>query len=258
MSYKSFEQSQESHTTPSLQISGKVLGELAQPNFCEKCFWIKFQMRQSIPYAIFPGIFSSIDSFTKKSIHAFMDSHKTPPEFLSELGAISQYIDPPHNSKFRYHDQYTNILLTGEADGIFQLTDGSLLIVDYKTAKYTDNQEEMLPTYFAQLNSYALIAEHLGLGKVSKLALIYMEPMTNCPTGMDRFCLEDSLQMHFYPKILPVEHDSKLVPQLLQQAASILKSTVPLEQNLACKNCKKTHHFISLLSQLEVDNVAIA
>ncbi len=52
-----------------LRISAKTLGELALPGFCLRCFWLKLHARQ-LPFQIFPGIFSSIDAYTKRVVHA--------------------------------------------------------------------------------------------------------------------------------------------------------------------------------------------
>ena len=45
-----------------LRISAKSLGELALPDFCPRCFWLKTKARGKLPFQIFPGIFSSIDA----------------------------------------------------------------------------------------------------------------------------------------------------------------------------------------------------
>ena len=48
-----------------LRISAKNLGELAKPDFCPRCFWLRTHAKR-LPYQIFPGIFSSIDAYTKR------------------------------------------------------------------------------------------------------------------------------------------------------------------------------------------------
>ncbi len=45
-----------------ITISAKNLGALAMRNFCPRYFWIGMHMDR-LPYQIFPGIFSSIDSY---------------------------------------------------------------------------------------------------------------------------------------------------------------------------------------------------
>jgi hypothetical protein len=51
--------------TTQIRISAKNLGELAMPSFCPRCFWLKLRLNNRLPFQIFPGIFSSIDSYTK-------------------------------------------------------------------------------------------------------------------------------------------------------------------------------------------------
>ena len=97
-----------------IRISAKVLGEVALPNFCPRCFWIKLKMGNRLPYQVFPGIFSSIDSYSKRVVHSWFDNHQVPPVWLGGLGEIVDYLPPPHHSKF---------LLTGSPDGVFIRSD---------------------------------------------------------------------------------------------------------------------------------------
>ena len=134
------------------RISGKDLGALALPDACPRCFWIRRRAGGKLPFQIFPGIFSSIDAYTKRAVHGWFDVHGCAPPWLSELGELSGYVNPPSSSKFQLLDPGTNILLTGIADGILVRPDGSHVIVDYKTAKFTGNQEALFPMYETQLN----------------------------------------------------------------------------------------------------------
>ncbi len=77
------------------QISGKDLGDLAKPTFCPRCFWVKRKAPEGLPFQIFPGIFSSIDSYTKKVVHHLIDKHGRLPPSLAELGPVVSYKDPP-------------------------------------------------------------------------------------------------------------------------------------------------------------------
>jgi hypothetical protein len=146
-----------------IRISAKNLGALAMPNFCPRCFWLKLRIENKLPFQTFPGIFSSIDSYTKNIVHGWFDTHGCCPSWLSELGDIKGYINPPHFSKFQIVDVENNVLLTDGPDAVFVKTDNSYVIGDYKTAKFTNNQDALLPMYEVQLNSYALIGEQCGL-----------------------------------------------------------------------------------------------
>jgi hypothetical protein len=44
-----------------------------------------------VPFAIFPGIFSSIDAYTKHVVQHYFDTHGRPPPWLVGLGPIAGY-----------------------------------------------------------------------------------------------------------------------------------------------------------------------
>ena len=119
-----------------LVISAKSLGEFARANPCPRCRWLAHHARP-LPYQTFPGIFSSIDRYNKRIVHAYMDRERRLPRWLASLGHSDKYIDPPSYRTFSIRDPSTGAMLRGQADGIFRMADGSCTIVDYKTSKYT-------------------------------------------------------------------------------------------------------------------------
>jgi hypothetical protein len=129
-----------------ITISAKNLGAVAMPEFCPRCFWIQMHA-EGIPFQIFPGIFSSIDAYSKRLVHGCFDCRQTAPAWLNPLGSVRGYRNPPHYSKFSILDPATNIILRGTPDGILVMHDNSHVIVDYKTAKFTPNQDELFPMY---------------------------------------------------------------------------------------------------------------
>jgi hypothetical protein len=150
-----------------IRISGKDLGAIALADFCPRCFWVKLHNKGQIPFQIFPGIFSSIDAYTKRVVHAWFDEAGGPPPWLKELDGVIGYKEPPTYHKFNTIVDEFGINLTGSPDGVFVCRDGSFMIVDYKTAKFTGNQDNLHPMYEAQLNAYAYISERIGFGSVT-------------------------------------------------------------------------------------------
>jgi len=222
-----------------LVISAKDLGELAKPDFCSRCFWLKRHAR-SLPFQIFPGIFSSIDAYTKKVVHAWMDRNDGAPFGLEQLGKVVDCIDPPSHHTFRMEVPRYDILLTGEPDGILQLADDSIAIIDYKTARFTPAQDEMMPIYVVQLNGYAAIAEHLDYGKVSKLALVYAEPVTDEETASQpETHTEDGFTMPFSISIHPVELDLGMLEPLYRRAREIYDLPEPPDGRTECEDCRR-------------------
>ena len=231
-----------------IRISAKNLGALALDEFCPRCSWIKLRLRDKIPYQIFPGIFSSIDSYNKRVVHSWIEKHGGRPPWLDGLGEVVAYREPPHFSKFNIVDDEYNILLTGSPDGVFVRGDKSHLIVDYKTAKFTGAQDKLLPMYDAQLNAYALIGEQRGLAPVSGLALIYMEPKTGDEVASrDENHREDGFIMGFSANIFTVTLAPTKLRPLLAKTREIYELTSPPVGRAGCKDCPLVDQLVGLV-----------
>jgi hypothetical protein len=225
-----------------IQISGKNLAALAMPDACPRCFWIKNTVKQ-LPFQIFPGIFSSLDSYVKKVVHAYFDQYHSAPPWLPELqkaGAV-KCLPTPHWSKFKRMDPATGITVTGAMDDLFLCADGELVLPDYKTAKLTENADKLAPLYAGQLNSYRWIQEGFGQGRVKALPLIYCEPVTDfSPEKVDgQRYTPDGYTMLFRTKEVPVALDDGMVQALLVKAAGIFSMEKPPARILGCSDCEK-------------------
>jgi hypothetical protein len=227
-------------------ISAKNLGALAMPGFCARCFWIQMHA-DGLPFQIFPGIFSSIDSYGKKLVHGWFDRNRSAPPWLARLGNVAGYVNPPHYSKFSIVDAASNVNLRGTPDGILVMNDGSHLIVDYKTAKFTMHQDELFPMYEVQLNAYAVIGEQKDLSPVSGLALIYTEPVTDDESAKrDSYQSEKGFVMEFSAHIRPVDLKPEMVPPLFAKVRDIYGLNRPPDSETGCKNCLLLQGLIDL------------
>jgi hypothetical protein len=228
--------------SPPLQISAKDLGDLALDDFCPRCFWLGRHL--ALPYQRgFPGIFSSIDSYTKSVVNERIRQGAGIPPWLAELGDV-EAVTEPHYRTFR--TVVEGVTLTGSMDALFQMADGSYAVIDYKTARSPrrDRLDELMPIYHVQLNGYALIAEALGHSPVDKLALVYFEP----PDPADRpafdaaakkYTLMDGFAMPFTPHVEWVEKDTNEVRRLAKRAGKIYAASSPPAGQEGCENCAK-------------------
>lgn len=229
-----------------VRISAKNLGALALPDCCPRCFWLKLKSGFKLPWQIFPGIFSSIDGFTKRVIHAWFDQHNSAPPWLTSLGDVTGYVEPPHYTRFNFVDEQHDILLTGVPDGILVRPDGSRIIIDYKTARYTAHQDTLLPMYQIQLNVYAQIAQACKLGPVSDLVLLYMEPQTDASEKSPDCCRGYGFDMPFAARVLTIDRDPGLIQPLLARVRELsdLKSPPPAAEE--CRDCALLSSIIDL------------
>jgi len=232
-----------------LTISAKTLGAVALPGFCPRCFWIQ-RHAEGLPYQIFPGVFSSIDSYGKRLVHGWFDRHQSAPPWLAPLGDMKGYCNPTHYTKFAVTDQTTNIVLRGTPDGILVRRDDSHMIVDYKTAKFTEHQDELFPMYEAQLNAYAVIGERCGLSPVSALALVYTEPVNDWAAATkDGNLTEAGFLLEFRAHLVPVELAPKRIAELLITARTIYDYRSPPEPRTGCKDCILLEKLIAIASR---------
>lgn len=169
------------------------------------------------------------------------------PPWIAPLGNVAGYVNPPHYSKFSIFDQATNVTLRGTPDGILVMNDGSHLIVDYKTAKFTMHQDELFPMYEVQLNAYAMIGEQRDLSPVSGLALIYTEPVTDDECAKrDDYQSKKGFLMEFSAHIRTVDLKLEMVPPLLARVRDIYELNRPPDSETGCKNCLLLQGLIDL------------
>ncbi len=204
-------------------ISGKDLGQLALKDFCPRCFWIERKLGKSP--SVFPGIFSTIDSLTKKSVKRSYLERNRLPEWLPIKNAVRP-IDFPRISVPML--EYGGWILSGDPDEVFEMDDGSYQIVDYKTAKFTNKQDDLLPMYQVQLNAYALTLPLYNIKPITKLSLLYCEPKEELDS-------DENFSLSFTIHPLEVDLQLEIIPKLLLKARSILESNDPPPPIIDCK-----------------------
>ena len=236
-----------------IQISAKNLGELNRRSYCSRCFWLKTKLKNRLPYQIFPGIFSSIDSYTKKMVESHIDRFRRAPDWIEnlELGEITGYIKTTRKTFF-LEDKELGIKLTGDPDQIFQVADGSSILIDYKTSKITKHQDSMFPIYEFQLNGYRLIAENIGITSINKMALVYTEPQTD-QFSENSILKKDGFHMNFRSVAKNVDINPDIVKSKMTLARKIMnQSQMPNPRSyfangkqVVCGDCDRFNSILS-------------
>ena len=230
-----------------MRISAKNLGLLALPDSCERCFWMRARLGWKSPWAIMPGIFSSIDAFSKRAILAYFERHHRFPPWIAGRWSDARPLPTPHHSTFRLVDPKTGIVLTGVPDLLLGLPGDRLAILDLKTARHSGHQDFLLPMYQIQLNGYALIAEGLGMGHVEALGLVYCEPPAGDVDGNLDACVGDQgFTMPFRATAVPVGLDRALIPPLLERARGILGMEKAPRGREGCKECRLVGELVGI------------
>jgi hypothetical protein len=233
-----------------MRISAKDLGVLALPGFCPRCFWLRMRCQNKLPFQIFPGIFSSIDSYTKKVTGTHFARYNQLPPWLRQIAESGRPVKVPHHSKFKIIDEKTDVALTGAPDEIIRRDDGSHFIIDYKTSRFTKTQDSLLPLYQVQLNAYAYIGERQGFDPISGLALVYMEPQTDLTEDqLDSVLRDDGFLMGFAGHVLPLKLEAEqIIPPLLERVRSICDLDEAPRGRQDCRDCGLLEQLITVLS----------
>ena len=222
-----------------MRISAKNLGILALPDSCPRCFWMRARLGWKAPWAIMPGIFSSIDGFSKRAILAYFEKNGRFPPWIAGRWAEARPLPTPHHSTFRLTDPETGIVLTGVPDLMLGLSRRRLAILDLKTARFSDHQDFLLPMYQTQLVGYALIAESLAMGTVEALGLVYCEPPAGDGDGNLDACVGDhGFTMPFRATAVPVGLDRGIIGPLLKRAKEILGLEKAPRGREGCGDCR--------------------
>jgi hypothetical protein len=230
-------------------VSARRLGLLALPDACERCFWLHQKIGE--PPTPFPGIFSTIDSYSKKVLQAVFQEHQRMPEWFEQFGLNGIPCPTPHHSWFKI--SHGSLMLNGSPDEVLKTPDGSLIIIDYKTARFKSD-DPLRPLYEVQLNVYARIAEKLSPprdvfpNKVVMLGLMYYDPLTEevHPGKISSYGFLMEFQAHW----VPIERRDAWIDELLARAEEILSKPEPPEGAADCKTCKAYHSIAAALPRI--------
>ena len=229
-----------------LTIAAKQIGSVNMPNFCPRCFWLRLHTK-GIPFQSFPGIFSSIDSYTKKITKFYFDKYKKLPPWFDSLG-LDSLLKTPTLKNFNVIHEPTGIKIQGVPDDMFGRKE-EIIIGDYKTARLTASADSLAPIYDAQLNTYAYIAERVGFKPVTSLFLAYYEPFTDIDISMIESKATDEMIMSFRPKILELDINSKLIDDSLAKIKDIYEMKHAPAGKDGCKDCSDLDNLFNMLQK---------
>jgi hypothetical protein len=232
-----------------LAISPRNLGLIMLASFCPRCFWFLIRMMFHPPFNHGGGaLWTYMQQIQEAQVGHHLDKNGCLPKEFSPFCNISSRAKfPKHWSKFRYQHK-SGVILYGIPDEIFTLADGSLCVIDHKTATNKGKDDPFLPIYNSQTVGYSDIAQNgLGLGEVTKAGLFYWE--------VQRAEVIDDPKSHyekgkvwvpFVPKPLEFEVDFTFLDPLLKEAKKLWKSSSPPAGRVGCRDCLKAEAFLAL------------
>lgn len=230
-----------SNHVSTLKITPKRLGLIAIKAYCARCFWYMLKQRFKFPFNHFGGaIFTFMEQAQMAVIGELLRRDgQLPKEFHPFENIVSRVEFVRHWSKFKYQLD-SGVLLYGVPDEIVEFEDGSIGIIDHKTAHRKDGDDRMLPCYEIQGIGYGLIAEKgLDLGTTSRGGVMYWacqhEQVIAKPGA---FYDPGKLWMPFVPQPLEYTMDYSRLKPLLKEAMKLWDASTPPARTEGCEDCE--------------------
>jgi hypothetical protein len=184
-----------------------------------------------------PGILFNMDIFEKILVEAHFKEEGIGPKWLASLGCTGPVEFP---RKMTEEIPNLGLTLVGMPDAVFRKADGTLCLVDYKTAKYKGAEDPFMAIYETQLWGYARLLEHEGVGTVSSAALVYfantLKDFAEKPLDL---LTSEGIRVPFAVKIHEVNLDLKALNPLLKSFRDFADSPTPPDAVDGCKTCKR-------------------
>jgi len=195
---------------------------------CRRCYYLKVTQKYNRPGA-FPKIFQAIDA----QMRLRFDGKRTE-EVLPELppGKLDCGDQRVQSIPIRLPNRNCSLQIRGKLDAIVRFDDGSIAVVDFKTAAVSGRNVE---TYTRQLSAYAYSLENpapgfLGLRPVRRLGLLIFEPQA---FSSESSAASFSGSLHWQE--IPVSHDAFL--KFMREVAAVLDLTAPPPPTEGCAWC---------------------
>lgn len=237
-----------------LRITSKRLGMTCVDSYCPRCYWYLLRQRFRPPFDHFGGgIFKFLEQMQMAVVEDLLVRDRELPDAFNPFQDLTGLVEfPRHWSKY-WHQLPSGVVLYGEPDSIYQCSDGSIAVVDHKTAHSKDGKDEFLPCYRIQTIGYGLIAEDgLKLGEVSRGAVFYWEAQRDTVVGdPGKHFRNCQLSAPFVPKVVEVDIDYKKLDGPLKEFMSLWKAKTPPDRTKDCEDCEKLDALLAMEAEVQ-------
>jgi len=197
---------------------------------CKFCFWLKVKQGIAQPSMPMPGIFSTIAGL-QKGFYA----EKRTEDFCKELppGVVHLGEEWVESKPISFQGLSDQCYIKGRFDVVVKFDDGSFGVIDFKTARSSEEKAEM---YSRQLQAYTFALENAANGRhsllpVKKIGLFFFEP--NCFEQPDLTC--QLFKGHL--KWIEVKRDDTKFMKFLEEVMRLLVSETPPQPAADCNWC---------------------
>jgi hypothetical protein len=211
---------------------------MRRTDFCPRDYKVSVELGFRPPFDMpMPGIMFNLDRFQKALVDAHYAKKGNLPKWLGSLGCVEPVSFP---AKLTQEMPDLGLTLVGMPDYVLRHKDGSLCVIDFKTAKFKGANDPFMPVYEAQLWGYAQLLEHNDIGEVRKAALVYFanDLADHADDPLD-LLTRDGLTVPFTVNIHQVKIDLGQLGKLITRFKSFVDLPDLPEGNEHCKTCAR-------------------
>jgi hypothetical protein len=228
-----------------IRVSPRHLGQMRSATFCPHCYWYSIAVGFRHPFDMpMPGIMHNMDRFEKRLVEAHFQAQRVAPRWLARLECTAPVEFP---AKMTQEFPEYGLTLVGMPDAVFSKEDGTLCLVDYKTARERGDDDPFLPCYETQLLGYTHLLEYYGVGTVDSAALVYFD--NRLADYVDKpldLITTYGLRVPFAVKIHKVKIDRDGLEPLMENFRTYADMAAPPKGLDGCKNCARLKCLLDL------------
>ena len=147
------------------------------------------------------------------------------------------------------------VWLHGEPDVLGERSDGTLCILDHKTAFYKGDDDPFMPQYRFQCLGYCFVAEQLYDKKASGAALIYWQAnKQSVVENAQKYWKDSQLIVPFSPKVHEFDVDLASLDPLIEEFMKIVKTSTPPAGKDKCTDCAALEQILQLSEELTMND----
>jgi hypothetical protein len=228
-----------------IRVSPRDLGKMLLKKFCPRCYWILIGLGFRVPFDMpMAGLMYNMDRFEKALVECHFEDKGLSPKWLASMNCVEVAEFP---EKMTMEFPKYGLTMVGKPDAVLRKKDGSLFLIDYKTAKDKGSDDPFMPAYETQLLGYVHLLEANGVGKVSEVALVYFDnDLVDYYDEPLELLTRSGLTVPFTAKIHPIEFSRQALDPLLKAFRGYADMLAPPKGRDHCKDCERLERLENL------------
>jgi hypothetical protein len=229
------------------RITASKLSAFCVPDPRWFCLWRLLHVNFKKPFNFpLPAVMQYLDKHQKQIARVSLQTDGQLPKFFGPFSSATELL--PIDNLSGYHEE-TRLKLYGIPDLVFKAEDGTLMILDNKTAAVKEDDHPLSAAYRTQVNFYAYLFQHAQTAHtVSRIGLLYytFAPLSD-EKILDAFG-DHEIWATFEPHVKEVElNPDGIIPPLLRTVRELYDLTEPPAAKKGCPDCALLDAFASLL-----------